>query len=198
MAVSDLHQNQLGLARSPALLVVDMINGFTDPACPLGTHCPEVVAANIELLTAFRQRGLPIFFTTVVYHSQQQASVFRAKVPALNLLEPGSGWVDVDARMARQASEPLIEKQAASAFFGTDLDKQLRALQIDSLVVTGLTTSGCVRASAVDGLQNNYQTVIAREAVGDRNPEAHQANLFDLNAKYADVLSLNEIIALLG
>jgi nicotinamidase-related amidase len=198
MAVSDLHQNQLGLARSPALLVVDMINGFTDPACPLGTHCPEVVAANIELLTAFRQRGLPIFFTTVVYHSQQQASVFRAKVPALNLLEPGSGWVDVDARMARQASEPLIEKQAASAFFGTDLDKQLRALQVDSLVVTGLTTSGCVRASAVDGLQNNYQTVIAREAVGDRNPEAHQANLFDLNAKYADVLSLNEIIALLG
>jgi nicotinamidase-related amidase len=113
-------------------------------------------------------------------------------------LEPGSGWVDVDARMARQASEPLIEKQAASAFFGTDLDKQLRALQVDSLVVTGLTTSGCVRASAVDGLQNNYQTVIAREAVGDRNPEAHQANLFDLNAKYADVLSLNEIIALLG
>lgn len=198
MAVSDLHQNQLGLARSPALLVVDMINGFTDPACPLGTHCPEVVAANIELLTTFRQRGLPIFFTTVVYHSQQQASVFRAKVPALNLLEPGSGWVDVDARMARQASEPLIEKQAASAFFGTDLDKQLRALQVDSLVVTGLTTSGCVRASAVDGLQNNYQTVIAREAVGDRNPEAHQANLFDLNAKYADVLSLNEIIALLG
>jgi nicotinamidase-related amidase len=198
MALSDLHQNQLGLARSPALLVVDMINGFTDPACPLGTHCPEVVAANIELLTAFRQRGLPIFFTTVVYHSQQQASVFRAKVPALNLLEPGSGWVDVDARMARQASEPLIEKQAASAFFGTDLDKQLRALQVDSLVVTGLTTSGCVRASAVDGLQNNYQTVIAREAVGDRNPEAHQANLFDLNAKYADVLSLNEIIALLG
>jgi nicotinamidase-related amidase len=175
-----------------------MINGFTDPACPLGTHCPEVVAANIELLTAFRQRGLPIFFTTVVYHSQQQASVFRAKVPALNLLEPGSGWVDVDARMARQASEPLIEKQAASAFFGTDLDKQLRALQVDSLVVTGLTTSGCVRASAVDGLQNNYQTVIAREAVGDRNPEAHHANLFDLNAKYADVLSLNEIIALLG
>ena len=198
MAVSDLHQNQLGLARSPALLVVDMINGFTDPACPLGTHCPEVVAANIELLTAFRQRELPIFFTTVVYHSQQQASVFRAKVPALNLLEPGSGWVDVDARMARQASEPLIEKQAASAFFGTDLDKQLRALQVDSLVVTGLTTSGCVRASAVDGLQNNYQTVIAREAVGDRNPEAHHANLFDLNAKYADVLSLNEIIALLG
>lgn len=195
MATSDLHQNQLGLARSPALVVVDMINGFTDPACPLGTHCPEVVAANIELLSAFRSRRLPIFFTSVVYHNDQQASVFRAKVPALNLLEPGSHWVAIDARMARQASEPLIEKQWASAFFGTDLDRQLRALTVDSLVVTGLTTSGCVRASAVDGLQNNYQIVIAREAVGDRNPQAHQANLFDLNAKYADVLGAEEIIA---
>ena len=195
MATSDLHQNQLGLARSPALVVVDMINGFTDPACPLGTHCPEVVAANIELLSAFRSRRLPIFFTSVVYHNEQQASVFRAKVPALNLLEPGSHWVAIDARMARQASEPLIEKQWASAFFGTDLDRQLRALTVGSLVVTGLTTSGCVRASAVDGLQNNYQIVIAREAVGDRNPQAHQANLFDLNAKYADVLGAEEIIA---
>ena len=195
MALSNLHQNQLGLGRSPALLVVDMINGFTDPACPLGSNCPEVVAANIELLTAFRDRALPIFFTSVVYHNDQQASVFRAKVPALNVLTPGSHWVDIDSRMGRLASEPLVEKQWASAFCGTDLNSQLRALDVDSLVVTGLTTSGCVRASAVDGLQNNYQTVVALEAVGDRNPEAHQANLFDLNAKYADVLSVAEIIA---
>ena len=194
MALSNLHQNQLGLGRSPALLVVDMINGFTDPACPLGSNCPEVVAANIELLTAFRDRALPIFFTSVVYHNDQQASVFRAKVPALNVLTPGSHWVDIDSRMGRLASEPLVEKQWASAFYGTDLNSQLRALDVDSLVVTGLTTSGCVRASAVDGLQNNYQTVVALEAVGDRNPEAHQANLFDLNAKYADVLSVAEII----
>jgi len=195
MALSNLHQNQLGLGRSPALLVVDMINGFTDPACQLGSNCPEVVAANIELLTAFRDRALPIFFTSVVYHNDQQASVFRAKVPALNVLTPGSHWVDIDSRMGRLASEPLVEKQWASAFYGTDLNSQLRALDVDSLVVTGLTTSGCVRASAVDGLQNNYRTVVALEAVGDRNPEAHQANLFDLNAKYADVLSVAEIIA---
>ena len=153
MALSNLHQNQLGLGRSPALLVVDMINGFTDPACPLGSNCPEVVAANIELLTAFRDRALPIFFTSVVYHNDQQASVFRAKVPALNVLTPGSHWVDIDSRMGRLASEPLVEKQWASAFYGTDLNSQLRALDVDSLVVTGLTTSGCVRASAVDGLQ---------------------------------------------
>ncbi len=195
MALSNLQHNQLGLAQSPALLVVDMINGFTDPDSPLGTHCPDVVAANIELLAAFSNSGRPIFFTTVVYYDDQQASIFRAKVPALNVLQPGSRWVAVDSRMERQVSEPLIEKQWASAFFGTDLSKQLRALAVDSLVVTGLTTSGCVRASAVDGLQNNFQVVVAREAVGDRNLDAHQANLFDLNAKYADVLGVDEIIS---
>ena len=195
MALSNLQHNQLGLAQSPALLVVDMINGFTDPDSPLGSHCPDVVAANIELLAAFRNSGRPIFFTTVVYYDDQQASIFRAKVPALNVLQPGSRWVAVDSRMERQVSEPLIEKQWASAFFGTDLSKQLRALAVDSLVVTGLTTSGCVRASAVDGLQNNFHVVVAREAVGDRNLDAHQANLFDLNAKYADVLGVDEIIS---
>jgi len=195
MALSNLQHNQLGLAQSPALLVVDMINGFTDPDSPLGTHCPDVVAANIELLAAFRNSVRPIFFTTVVYYDDQQASIFRAKVPALNVLQSGSRWVAIDSRMERQVSEPLIEKQWASAFFGTDLSKQLRALAVDSLVVTGLTTSGCVRASAVDGLQNNFQVVVAREAVGDRNLDAHQANLFDLNAKYADVLGVDEIIS---
>ena len=195
MALSNLQHNQLGLAQSPALLVVDMINGFTDPDSPLGTHCPDVVAANIELLAAFRNSVRPIFFTTVVYYDDQQASIFRAKVPALNVLQSGSPWVAIDSRMERQVSEPLIEKQWASAFFGTDLSKQLRALAVDSLVVTGLTTSGCVRASAVDGLQNNFQVVVAREAVGDRNLDAHQANLFDLNAKYADVLGVYEIIS---
>jgi len=194
----NLQQNPLGLTASPALLLVDMINGFTDPDCPLGTECPDVVAANRQLLDAFRTLGLPVFFTTVVYHNDQQAGVFRRKVPALNILEPNSHWVKVDPSLERRETEPLIEKQWASAFFATDLNDQLRALGVDSLVVTGLTTSGCVRASAVDGLQNNYQVVIAEEAVGDRNPEAHQANLFDLNAKYADVQPLQQVLAQLA
>ncbi|MBT6798633.1 MAG: isochorismatase family protein [Porticoccaceae bacterium] len=189
----DLEQKNLGLATNPALIVVDMINGFTDPKCPLGSHCQEVVAANCELLAIFRAKGLPVFFTTVVYHDDQQATVFRAKVPALNLLQPGSHWVAVDPKMRRADSEPLIEKQWASAFHKTDLDDQLKALGVDSLVITGLTTSGCVRASAVDGLQNNYQVVVAKEAVGDRNPAAHEASLFDLGAKYTDVQSIREI-----
>lgn len=194
MASKNLEQAQLGLTQSPALLVVDMINGFTDPQCALGTHCPKVVKANVRLLQSFRQKALPIFFTTVVYHNDQQAKVFRSKVPALNVLQPGSHWVQVDPALARLDTEPLIEKHWASAFHKTDLDQQLKGLGVDSLVVTGLTTSGCVRASAVDGLQNDYQVVVAREAVGDRNLDAHTANLFDLNAKYADVQTVAEII----
>ena len=195
MTSNNLQQNPLGLTSRPALLLVDMINGFTDPACALGTACPEVVAANVQLLEAFRALGLPVFFTTVVYHSEQQAKVFRRKVPALNLLQPDSHWVKVDSALEPLEGEPVIEKQWASAFFATDLDQQLSALGVDSIVVTGLTTSGCVRASAVDGLQNDYQVVIAEEAVGDRNPEAHRANLFDLNAKYADVLPVAQVLS---
>jgi maleamate amidohydrolase len=187
MTSNNLQQNSLGLTSRPALLLVDMINGFTDPACALGSACPEV--------EAFRALGLPVFFTTVVYHSEQQAEVFRRKVPALNVLQPDSHWVKVDSALEPLESEPVIEKQWASAFFATDLDQQLSALGVDSIVVTGLTTSGCVRASAVDGLQNDYQVVIAEEAVGDRNPEAHRANLFDLNAKYADVLPVAQVLS---
>ena len=195
MTSNNLQQNPLGLTSRPALLLVDMINGFTDPACALGSACPEVVAANVQLLEAFRALGLPVFFTTVVYHSEQQAKVFRRKVPALNVLHPDSRWVKVDSALEPIEGEPVIEKQWASAFFDTDLDQQLSALGVDSLVVTGLTTSGCVRASAVDALQNNYQVVVAEEAVGDRNPEAHRANLFDLNAKYADVMPVAQVLS---
>jgi len=195
MTSNDLQQNALGLTASPALLLVDMINGFTDPACALGSDCPEVVAANVQLLEAFRALGLPVFFTTVAYRNDQQAKVFRQKVPALNVLQPNSHWVKVDSALEPLDGEPVIEKQWASAFFDTDLDQQLSTLRVDSLVVTGLTTSGCVRASAVDALQNNYQVVVAEEAVGDRNPEAHRANLFDLNAKYADVMPVAQVLS---
>ncbi|MFT5073204.1 MAG: maleamate amidohydrolase, partial [Patiriisocius sp.] len=110
---NNLEQKDLGLAANPALIVVDMINGFTDPECPLGSHCQAVVEANCKLLKAFRVKGLPVFFTTVVYHNDEQARVFRAKVPALNLLQPGSHWVAVDSKMLRADTEPLIEKQWA-------------------------------------------------------------------------------------
>ena len=195
--MADLARKSLGLGARPALVLVDMIRGFTDPACPLGSESASVVAANAALLAAFRARGLPLFFTTVVYHRPEQARVFRARIGALNLLTPDSQWVRVDEALAPREGEPVVEKQWASGFFGTDLAARLAAAGADSLVVTGLTTSGCVRATVVDGLQHDYPVVVPREAVGDRNAEAHRANLHDLHAKYAEVQGLDEVLAAL-
>ena len=196
--MADLDRKSQGLGRRPALLLVDMIEGFTDPECPLGSEANAVVEANRRLLELFRAKGLPVAFTTVVYRDDRQARVFRDRVPALELLKPGTRWVNVDPRLAPRSGEPVFEKRWASGFFGTALDEYLRGQGVDSLVVTGLTTSGCVRATAVDGLQHDYRVVVPREAVGDRNQEAHRANLFDLNAKYADVLGLNEVLDMVG
>jgi len=194
--MTDLERKSQGLGQRPALLLVDIIKGFTDPDCPLGSEADGVVEANRKLLDVFRAKQLPVFFTTVVYHDENQARVFRDRVPALELLKPGSPWVEVDHRLQPVEGERVIEKQWASGFFKTDLDQCLRSLGVDSVVVTGLTTSGCVRATAVDGLQHDYMVVVPVEAVGDRNQEAHQANLFDLNAKYADVMALEQVLDL--
>ncbi|MBB5210151.1 isochorismatase family protein [Microbulbifer hydrolyticus] len=193
----DLVRKSLGLGKKPALLLVDMIVGFTSSRCPLGTDCPEVVAANRRLLDRFRRLGLPVVYTTVVYHHDGEARVFRDRIQHLNVLTPDSEWVQVDPRLAPRDDEPVFSKQWASSFHRTGLDGWLREQGVDSLVVTGLTTSGCVRATVVDGLQYDYPVVVPREAVGDRNPDAHRANLFDMHAKYADVLSLSQVLALL-
>ena len=194
----DLERNRLGLGERPALILVDLINGFTDAACALGTNCPSVIDANARLLQAFRERGLPVFFTTVVYRHPGQARIFRRRIEALNLLQPGSRWVQIDPALTPEPGEPVIEKQWASAFFGTDLAVRLIDARADSLVVAGLTTSGCVRATVVDGLQHDYRVVVPKEAVGDRNSHAHEANLFDMDAKYGDVLPLEEVRDLLS
>ncbi|MEM1153434.1 MAG: isochorismatase family protein [Pseudomonadota bacterium] len=193
----DLDRTGLGMGQHPALLLVDMIKGFTDASCSLGTHCPDVVEANVQLLNAFHDAGWPVFFTTVVFHNKDQAPIFRARLHALNQLTPDSKWIEVDERLPQKPSDVLIEKQWASSFHKTDLDEQLRRRGVDSLVVTGLTTSGCVRATVVDGLQYDYRVVVPREAVGDRNSDAHEANLFDMHAKYAEVMSLADVLAAL-
>jgi len=183
-----------GMGQRPALIVVDVVVGFTDPACPLGSEADDVVQANVELINAFHQAQMPVVLTTVVYHNEEQASVFRARVPALNLLTPDSQWVQFDPRLPIVETDLQLEKRHASSFHGTDLDNWLRNNQVGTVVVTGLTTSGCVRATAVDGLQNNYRVLVPREACGDRDEQAHEANLYDLNAKYADVVSLREVL----
>lgn len=192
--MADLERRAQQLGRRPALVLVDMIEGFTNPECALGSEAGSVVAACATLLDAFRARELPVYFTTVVYQREDQARVFRDRVPALNVLTPDSHWVKVDERLRPGPGEPVIEKHWASGFFGTDLAERLRADGVDSLVVVGLTTSGCVRATVVDGLQHDFPVFVPREAVGDRNLQAHEANLYDLHAKYADVLNLDEVL----
>ncbi len=190
----DLYRKAQSLGIKPALILVDMIRAFTDPDCPLGSSCDDVVGVNARLLSEFRERSLPIVFTTVVYSDVSQATIFRSRLPALNLLEIGSPLVEVDPRLSRRNNELLIEKHYASSFFGTDLLEQLKEYEADSLVVTGVTTSGCVRATAVDGLQNDFPVVVVSDAVGDRNKEAHMANLHDLNAKYAEVMTAEQVV----
>jgi maleamate amidohydrolase len=186
-----------GFGDRPALVVVDVNRGFTDPASPLVCDLDECVAAISRLLEAFRGAGLPVVFTTVVYDEfgKQAAAVFIEKVPALLVLEPGSKWVEIDPRIAPAEGEPVLSKHFASAFFGTTLASVLASEGCDSVVVTGASTSGCVRATALDAMQHGYRVVIPREAVGDRNRAAHEANLYDLDTKYADVVSLDETLA---
>jgi len=186
-----------GFGAKPALVVVDVNRGFTDPASPLVCDLDECVAGIAKLLAAFRAAGLPVVFTTVCYDDfgKQAAAVFIEKVPALLVLEPGSQWVEIDPRIAPAEGEPVLSKYFASAFFGTTLASLLASAGCDTVVVTGASTSGCVRATALDALQHGYRVVVPREAVGDRNPAAHEANLYDLDTKYADVVALDEVLA---
>ena len=185
-----------GLGSRPAVLVVDMSLGFTDPDSPLACDLEEVVVAIERLLRVGRAAGLPVVYTTVAYDEggKQAAAAFIDKVPALLTLEAGTGWVEIDPRIAPQADEPVLTKLFASAFFGTTLASLLVAAGCDSVIVTGASTSGCVRATVVDALQHGYRPLVPREAVGDRNPEAHEANLYDIDAKYGDVVSLDEAV----
>jgi len=185
-----------GFGRRPALIVIDVNLGFTAPESPLVCDLEEVVAAIRQLLEEARRAEIPIVFTTVSYTEgdKRTAAAFIDKVPALLTLEAGSRWVEIDPRIAPREDEPVLNKLFASAFFGTALSSLLAANGCDSLIVTGASTSGCVRATAVDALQHGYRPIVPREAVGDRNPDAHAANLYDLDAKYGDVVSLAEVI----
>jgi maleamate amidohydrolase len=185
-----------GLGSRPALLVVDMSVGFTDPASPLVCDLDEVVVAIQELLRVARAAGLPVIYTTVAYDEggKQAAAAFIDKVPALLTLEAGTRWVEIEPRIAPQADDPVLTKLFASAFFGTTLASLLVGAGCDSVIVAGASTSGCVRATVVDALQHGYRPLVPREAVGDRNPEAHEASLYDIDAKYGDVVSLDEAV----
>lgn len=183
--------------RAAVVVVVDFVEGFTNPESALACDADAAVEATRALLDAARAAAAPVFFTTVAYAEDdlERAAMFVAKAPALATLRPGSPWVEVDARLARREDEPVLVKLFASAFFGTALDELLRRARCDTVVVTGASTSGCVRATAVDALQHGYRVLVPREGVADRATEAHDASLVDIDAKYGDVISIGEAIA---
>ena len=193
ISLSTLESNSTGLGSAPALVVVDMCRGFIDPSSPLGFKCDELIQANIILVNKFREMNLPVIFTTTIYRDISEASVFRSKIPALNILKPGSEETLFLAELSPDSEDILIEKKFASSFFGTNLADDLRRMNVDSVIISGVTTSGCVRATALDSLQNNFLTTVAEDCVGDRDLNAHRANLFDLQSKYADVVLSDKI-----
>ena len=187
---------RIGLRERPAVLVVDFSCGFTDPGCALGSELADEVAATRRLLDAAREQGIPAIFTTIGYDDDLlDAGIWPEKMPALSELRIGTRWVEIDERLGRRPDEPVVLKKGASAFFGTNLTAILAARAIDSVILCGATTSGCIRATAIDLLQHGYPTVVARECVGDRARAPHEANLFDIQAKYAEVLPLDEVLA---
>ena len=179
--------------RQPALLVVDFVRAYLVPDSPLYAAAEPARAATAALLVASRGAGIPIVHTGVRYQpGGRDGGVFFRKVPALACFEDGAR---PDLAAFAQGLEPLpgetvILKQYASAFFGTTLASTLTALGVDTLLIAGVSTSGCVRASAVDACQHGFVPLVVRDAVGDRHPSPHEASLFDLQAKYAEVVSL--------
>jgi nicotinamidase-related amidase len=199
MKIDGFH-GRSGFGIRPALVVVDMSVGFTDPGSPLFCPLDEVVDAIQRLIGETRRAGFPVVYTTVAYDESDRvtAGVFIDKVPALLTLEAGSRFVEIDPRIAPADGEPVVRKLFASAFYGTPLSSLLATQRCDGVIVTGASTSGCVRATAVDALQHGYRVVVPREAVGDRNPAAHDASLYDIDAKYGDVLPLDDVLEHLG
>ncbi len=191
---------KLGFGQRPALLIVDMARAFTNPAMPLGSNLDSQIEAIQQLLRAARGRAAPVIFSTVSYEDEnlKDAGIFGMKQKGSASLRAGTEGVQIDPSLDFRPGDSLLVKKYAYCFFGTDLISRLNVRTVDTLIITGCTTSGCVRASAVDACQNGFRPMVVREAVGDRSQSAHEQSLFDLNAKYADVVTLEETLAYLN
>lgn len=181
--------------KRPALLIVDVVRAYLDPESPLYAAAEEALASNVRLLSAARAAGIPVIFTNVEYQAGGlDGGLFYRKVPALKAFLKGSPMGAFPPELQPGAGELVVTKQYASAFFGTSLAATLTSLGIDTVLVTGFSTSGCVRATALDTMQHGFVPIVVRDACADRHPAPHEANLFDLQAKYAEVV--DEAVAL--
>ena len=184
---------RMGMGISPALLVVDFIEGFTNSKSPLAGNWDKEVNNTAVLMEEMRKKGKPVIFTTVEFTAAEiKTNLLYLKTPRIETLMLGSMWTDIDQRLPKIDEDIVISKKYGSAFFGTSLAEQLQALNIDTLLISGCVTSACVRASAVDAVQSGFRPIVVRETVGDRSVLAHEANLIDIEQRYGDVISLQE------
>ncbi len=193
------YDRRVGFGQRPALILIDFCQGYFDPGCDLYAEVDDALQSALRVREAARAAGIPVILTNVVYHPSalDGGRFFEKAAPLKNFLK-GNPMGAFGPGLEPFDDELVISKQYPSAFFGTSLASTLTAMGVDSVLLTGLTTSGCVRASCVDAMSHGFRTAVVAEACGDRHEAPHQANLFDMNAKYADVVSEAEAIAFLA
>ena len=201
--MSDLQSNykgvfdgRIGFGKKPAVLVVDFINAYTKEGSLL--YAPDVVTAvneTVDLLALAREKNVPVLYTKVLYNKNfRDGGIFIQKVPVLKTMVEGEPLAEIVPQLPPVESDIIIVKQYASAFFGTSLAATMTSMGVDTLILTGCSTSGCIRASAVDGMQYGFRVIVPRECVADRHAGPHEANLFDINSKYGDVVGKSEVM----
>ena len=191
---------RIGYGRKPAVVVIDFINAYTTFGSPLyAAPVIDAVRETADLLDIARQNAIPVIFTRVIYSPHGlDGGVFVKKVPALRKMIEGEPLADIVPELPTAPQDVIINKQYASGFFGTSLAPMLTSQGVDTLIVTGCSTSGCVRATAVDGMQYGFRVIVPRECVGDRHEVPHEANLFDIDSKYGDVVAKAEVMEYLA
>lgn len=189
---------RLGFGHKPALILIDLVRAYFDRDCDLWADCDDALASAIRLRDVARAAGVPVIYSNVVYHPKalDGGRFFQKALPLRHFIR-GSKWGDWAPGIEPNEDELVVSKQYASVFFGTSLTSTLTTWGVDTVILTGVSTSGCVRASCVDANSHGFIPIIPREAVGDRHPDPHEANLFDMNAKYGDVVSEDETNAYL-
>jgi maleamate amidohydrolase len=196
---SGAFDGRLAFGKRPALLIVDFVMAYLDQASPLYADVDDALASNERILATARSANVPVIFTNVVYEADGvDGGLFYKKIPSLSVFLKGSPFGDFPPSLKPVDGEHVISKQFASAFFETSLARTLTTQGIDTLLITGLSTSGCVRATALDALQSGFAPFVVRDACGDRHSAPHEANLFDLQAKYAEVISEQEACDLIN
>ena len=205
--MSDLKQNysgvfdgRLGFGRKSAVIVVDFINAYTTPGALLYAEgVVDAVHETVDVLAAARKSGVLVIYTQVIYQPNGlDGGLFVQKVPLLRDMVEGEPLAEIVPELPPDSADVIIKKQYASAFFGTSLAAMLTAHGVDTLIITGCSTSGCIRATAVDAMQYGFRPIVPRECVGDRHEAPHEANLFDINSKYGDVVSKAEVMSYLA